>query len=259
MRLNFNDKHMVLKYLQIKLNETYDPNIIINNQYYTSSNINFGFAHYIANYLNTQFPYCIDSDMEINLPNTMAQINQLFNNELNKKEPVSLSNPISLENYFLCNNEGEKLTENNNIYTEEIYNESIINLYKNTGTLLTCNNLKKLEKWNKDKSICELDDFILSYLIGKTITKYSTRDEIYYVQKLLINTNYITKEQKGIWHSVNDDPETDLTYLILKYQKLYQNLNYDKPLFITGYFDIFTEAIVLKEQGKDNYHGLYGL
>ena len=32
MSFNFNDKSMILNYLQIKLREQYNPNIIINNE-----------------------------------------------------------------------------------------------------------------------------------------------------------------------------------------------------------------------------------
>jgi hypothetical protein len=116
-----------------------------------------------------------------------------------------------------------------------------------------------LEPWNVDKNICEIDDFVASYLLGRTITPKSSMEDIYYVQKLIYQNQEISKQRKGIWCLPGEEGTIyDLTTAIINYQKTRVNKLSTKPLFVTGYFDIFTEAALLKDVGeRDN--GIYGL
>ena len=111
-----------------------------------------------------------------------------------------------------------------------------------------------LSKWKQNKNICELDEFVLSYLMGRTITPYSSKEDIYYVQKLMITDNVISNADKGIWNSDSGN----LTEIIMNYQRRKVNPYSNSPLFVTGYFDIFTEAAILKDRGEQTY-GIHGL
>lgn len=114
-------------------------------------------------------------------------------------------------------------------------------------------NVFYLQPWDIKKGICELDDFVLSYLLGRTITEYSSPEEIYYVQKLLIH-DYFEEKEKGVWKT----PAHDLTKIICEFQSNHVNRYKNTPLFVTGYFDIFTESIALLENGgvENNVRGL---
>ena len=52
MNLKFEDSNMALVYVQTKLKESYNSDIIVNGDYYNGFNSNYGFAHYIFKYLN---------------------------------------------------------------------------------------------------------------------------------------------------------------------------------------------------------------
>jgi hypothetical protein len=116
-----------------------------------------------------------------------------------------------------------------------------------------------LSGWNKEKEICELDDFVTSYLIGRTITPQSSMEDIYYVQRLLIHDRNITREEKGVWCIQGaEGTEYDLTQTIINYQSNRVNaLNAD--IFVTGYFDIYTEAYARKEFIVGDENAIYGI
>ena len=87
----------------------------------------------------------------------------------------------------------------------------------------------------------------------------SSREDIYMVQKLMIHDREITQKEKGIWCMPGmEGTQFDLTQTILNYQKLRVNPLNTTPLFVTGYYDIYTEASILKEVGEDTY-GIFGL
>lgn len=293
MKLLFNDITIVLQYLQIKLSEQYNPNIIINKEYYTSINNKYGFAHYIAKYLNTMYPP-LDSSYDKSVPDDM------FDNT------KTLTDGISIMNYFLCDNKGNKLENdlvgpNINISEDSIfqklYGKDICAIFNiNDPPLLTSYEdliqkipeteeyyiksayleplLQKIEafnyrdrideeakseriynlsSWNIEKDICEIDELVMSYLLGRTIAPSSSREDIYYVQQLLIGSS-LQVEDRGIWNSSSGN----LTELIMNYQRTRVSPYNTDPIFVTGYFDIFTEACILKDRGEQSY-GIHGL
>ena len=315
MSFNFNDKSMILNYLQIKLKEQYNPNIIINNEYYKNILSKYGFAHYIARYLNVMYP-----PMD-NTYNISYEQDTVF---AETKQPTDC---ISVMNYFLCDNKGNKLqndyifdptsTSESSIYKQiygndvcalfDVFDPPLFMTYEDLLTIPNTNipyinskyrtnllnkinywNLKDdytleydseteeykykiikygpittiakkdriyyLSKWKKDKKICEIDDYILSYLMGRTITPYSSMESIYYVQKLMITSNTIAVKDRGIWNS----PSGNLTDIIINYQRNKINQYSTTPIFVTGYFDIYTEASVLRDRGEQTY-GIYGI
>lgn len=325
MSLHFNDKNIILNYLQIQLKEQYNPNIIIDNKYYENVYNKYGFAHYIAKYLNMMYPPMDDS---YNVP---YEDDEVFNST------KQLTDCISIMNYFLCDNKGNKLendylkeyqyhidhpedtdrkyTTDNSIYMK-IYSTDVCALFNindpplfmtyedllidpNTNIpfinsanrerllrqissfnladvthIVDMDGIKHivvdeygpitksaknerifyLPKWKQNKDICELDEFVLSYLMGRTITPYSSKEDIYYVQKLMITNNVISNADKGIWNSDSGN----LTEIIINYQRRKINPYSNSPLFVTGYFDIFTEAAILKDRGEQTY-GIHGL
>ena len=114
--------------------------------------------------------------------------------------------------------------------------------------------LFNLQSWNIEKSICELDDFVMSYLLDRTITEYSSKEEIYYVQKLLINPSELGEKEKGVWKT----DLHDLTGIICNFQKNHVNRYKNTPIFVTGYFDIFTEAAAIFEYESSD-SSVYGI
>lgn len=310
MPLNFNDKSMILNYLQIKLKEQYNPNIRIDNKYYTNIYNKYGFAHFVAKYLNTMYPPMDDT---YNIP---------YDEDDTFANTKSLTDCISILNYFLCDNKGNKLqndyimnpssTSDNSIY-KQIYGNDVCRIFdvydpplmfsyqdlimrdpdepakyfikskylkplidkikawhlwdyqkEEQGELVTIygpitktaksERIYYIQPWKKDKEICEIDDYVLSYLLGRTITPYSSMEDIYYVQKLMITSNTIATADRGIWNS----PSGNLTDIIMNYQRTKVNLYSTTPIFVTGYFDIYTEASILKDRGEQTY-GIYGL
>ena len=250
----------------------------------------------IAKYLNAMYP---PMDNSYNAEQSEESFNKI-------KEPTEC---ISILNYFLCNNRGERinladvynndLPENKSIY-KQIYSTDICALFNifdaplqmtynklfatdpETGKYLIQSSytdvLKKaldaqgndfitnmneiankercyyLFSWSTPKEICEIDNFVLSYLLGRTITPYSSREDIYYVQQLMIDTNTIANRDRGIWNSDSGN----LTDIIMNYQRLKVDINSSDPIFVTGYFDIYTEAAILKDRGEKSY-GIRGL
>ena len=298
MKLNFKDSNLVIKYLQIKLKEQYNPDVLITGDYYITNNNNYGMAHYIARYLNTIYPPLMvnpENPKDLIIDNAYS-----INNSDDVFDTVrSLTDTISIANYFLCNNKGEKLycdllppppveeEEQETLY-RQIYGHDICGIFNvldsplfvTTDLLDTApvdyrkpvtdkihdyyladninNTAKKdriypLDKWESDKEICEIDDLVLSYLLGKTITPNSSAEEIYYVQRLFYG-EYIPEVDKGVWSS----DYGNLTDTIKEYQRAHTNPVLTNPLFVTGYFDIFTEASILRDRGEQTY-GIYGL
>lgn len=292
MRLNFKDSNLLLMYLQIKLKEQYNPNILTTSTYYTTANNNYGFAHFIARYLNTMYPPLMSSSTnprgyDIDEAYDTATVpDEAFNSTR------ALTDTISIANYFLCDNRGGKLLLNTDkdvttdytyIYGTDlcgIFNVLDSPLFMNMSDVRNLNSNSKgklidkitaygvsekiddvakqdriyyMPMWNTNKEICELDDLVVSYLLGRTITPNSSAEDIYYVQKLFYG-EYIPEADKGVWAS----DYGNLTDTIKEYQRIRVNPKNTNPMFVTGYFDIFTEASILRDRGEQTY-GVHGL
>ena len=297
MNKNFGDTSVSIHYFQQMLNENYNSKVFVNGEYYKHFDMNYGFAHYVAKYLEYKYPL-LDSE-------SLKEYENLENNDGIYNNTSSIrqidEKPISILNYFLSDNSGNilqynpsksYLDETTNIIYKQIYNQYMIlsensdgyikpnyedpntglnylimndlplfSSYSNDTNIFKINNniIFKLSSWNISKNICEIDDFIASYLFGRTITPQSSMEDIYYVQKLLIHNRNITREEKGVWCIPGaEGTEYDLTQTIIQYQKQKVNFANRYPLFITGYFDIFTESQALKDFGGDS-NGIHGL
>lgn len=304
MNLNFNDTSIIIRYLQQFIKEVYNRGIYVTGQYYKTFDMNYGMAHYIAKYLDYKYPI-LDTNTK-----------DVYNN-IEGRQTRSIKLPISISNYFLCDNKGHRLEYNyqyiefinpvtgepeyktknpsndqQRLY-EKIYNKymrivelqnpddpmfipKVENLYgdkyviKNDLPLfisldneekyqINTNTIFTLDSWNIQKGICEIDDFIGSYLLGRTITPKSSKEEIYYVQKLMYHNDVIPKEIRGTWCPKGEEGSYfDLTQAIISFQSQNVNVLNTVPMFVTGYFDIFTEAQILKDLGETK-DGILGL
>lgn len=277
MNKHFGDSSISIHFIQQKLNETYNPNVYITGEYYKTFDMNYGFAHFLAKYLDANFPV-LDSATKEEYATIQYTTPQ---RPLNKT--------ISVANYFLCNNRGERLHFDDDIYLA-MYNE-YMRLHRSTDPAtygrylpmyngkymiksdlplfttydaetqtygMNDNTLFNLATWSRVKEICEIDDYIASFLFGQTITPKSSMEDIYYVQKLLIGDENIAREEKGIWNYVRPDGRT-LTDIIIDFQKNCVNKYNAVPIVVTGYFDIFTEKAALSrlvDGGGVNVTGL---
>lgn len=277
MKIKFNDKNIILKFLQIKLKEHYNPDVKVNSTYYTTVNDKYGFTHYIAKYLTDTYPPLDTTAYSSRIPASYDTVR-------------SLTEPISVTNYFLCSNNGDKLRGDIQTnadgtkyyvdpYYEQIYgsyynrryvtdfkdppilcrleNSSDFNMVVTTfpdvnTKFAAYQNIYTLQKWTTPKDKCEIDDYILSYLLGRTITPWSSREDIYYVQKLLIGD--IEPVNRGIWNS----SQGNLTELIMSFQRSCVTRHSNVPIFVTGYFDIYTEQLLLDMRGEMS-NVFYGL
>lgn len=116
-----------------------------------------------------------------------------------------------------------------------------------------------LQSWKTKKEICEIDDIVASYLLGMTIGPNSTAEDILYVQKLLVTNRDLTNFEKGVWcPNGYKGTEYDMTQTVINYQRNIASVSNNYNVFVTGYFDIFTEAYTLKEAGSKS-HGILGL
>lgn len=287
MRTKFGDKSIIIHFIQQFLSENYNPNIIIDGEYYEQYNMNYGFAHFIAKYLNYKYPLLDRLSIE--------DYDTLVNNPSQIDVVRDLTKPISIMNYFLCDNSGNRLEYSNddekmyrkiyNTYMSLVPKEGFPNTYEpikkryfvfNDMPLFTYvdkstdpytytikNNIFKLKHFGFEKEICEIDDLVGSYLLGRTISPHSSMEDIYYAQKLLIHDRAITKEEKGIWCVPGQEGTIyDFTQTVIKYQKERVVPQSKNKIFVTGYFDIYTEAYALKEYqhiGGDNNGTIYGL
>jgi hypothetical protein len=57
---------------------------------------------------------------------------------------------------------------------------------------------------------------------------------------------------------MGDDPTFDMTQTIINYQKSIASKSMVPNVFVTGYFDPFTEAYALREFGEE-HNGILGL
>lgn len=306
MKSNFKDSSIIIQYIQQMLSETYNSSVKINKKYYETFDMNYGLAHYIAKYLDCMYP-------------VLDPIAKSEYESSQKTERRSITDTISVMNYFLCDNKGNKLSYSpmlvskhdsyENLYKKynssqyspynKIYNqymvifdyfdddltriEPINDQYfnkKDPPLFLSCekengkyvykaddNVIFRLGNWEKDKDICEIDNFIGSYLLGRTIGPHSSMEDIYYAQKLLIHDRNIEQFEKGLWCPKTDPNGIpcegsiyDMTQTVLNYQKkIVQNsITNNYNIFVTGYFDIFTEAYAIKEVGVRS-NGILGL
>ena len=133
MNSYFGDSSLTIHYIQQELYETYNDEIQVTDEYYTTYDMNYGFAHYIAKWLDSRYPI----------------LNERTKNEYAQNDGSSIrdiTSPISISNYFLCNNRGERLlfkpTETTEEYEQstsnelykKIYNKYMV-VYKNNQTL----------------------------------------------------------------------------------------------------------------------------
>ena len=134
---------------------------------------------------------------------------------------ISTSEPISILNYYLCGSNSNKLyygsSDYMNIYSKEMllrtdvsqttgsldaqdhFNSSDIPLfiYPNSEIIgkyyIRNNTIYQIDSWLKDKDVCELDDLVTSFILGRVIGNRSSREDIAYVQKLLIKMVLLVK------------------------------------------------------------------
>ena len=311
MKKNFGDKSIAIHYIQQLLHDNYNDNVLINGEYYPTVDMNYGLAHFIAKYLDIMYPLLDESakrDYEV-----------IESNPDTCPDARSISKPISIMNYFLCSNYGDRLMYNPNYYNDSTLDENKIpsriydNIYNRwmrasnlkdskTGTIefkpkypryfinedpplfvkavkekdstdetddgednvtwkyyFNQNIIFPLETWQGKKEVCEIDNLVASYLLGRTIGPNSSMEDIYYAQKLLIRDRDIQNFEKGVWCPEGQKgTQYDMTQTVIQYQQsLVSTLNTNN-VFVTGYFDIFTEACVLKEVGAKN-HGILGI
>lgn len=282
----FGDSSLSIHYMQQNLYETYNDEIQVTSEYYTTYDMNYGFAHYIAKWLDSRYPI-LDK-----------QTAQDYKNN-NTSSIRDITSPISVANYFLCSNNGLRLSftptqtsdefeqsSQNELY-RNIYNKYMI-VYKNNETVpvsyttpykkyikntdlplfieldnnsyrVNNNSIFTLSNWSFTKKICEIDDYVASYLLGRTIGPNSSMEDIYYAQRLLIRDRNITDKERGIWCLPEEEGTVyDMTQTIINYQKQRVTSRGKETLFVTGYFDIFTEGFVLREVGE-NINGILGL
>ena len=211
MRSNFNDKSLIISYIEQMLYETYNGSVKVNGKYYETFDMNYGLAHFIAKYLDLMYPI-LDTSTKEEYANIQAGASR------------QISDSISVMNYFLCDNKGHRLSfdgdldkfKNCNPYNK-IYNQYMVPFTKNGITAplyplyfnkmdtplfvnynkennsysVNDNIIFELSPWTKEKNICEIDDYIGSYLLGRTIGPRSSMEDIYYAQKLLIRDRNI--------------------------------------------------------------------
>ena len=259
MNINFNDTHLALTYFQKKLHDTYNDNIKINGKYYTTINNDYGFAHFVAKYLDKAYPPVVDNYTGGDVPKSQSDVISIMNYFLSDNNGNILKYGTSDDNYMMIYNEYH-LVGNSSFNISDIpllVSEHVEDREFPYVCKPETSKIYPLFKWSSDKRICEIDDFIASYLFGRTITPRSTRDEIFYVQKLFIGESYLHNTEKGVWNP-KDFPEHNLTDLIVNYQKSCVNINKDNSVFVTGYFDIFTESHILLDKGVSS-NGICGL
>lgn len=278
MNLNFKDDNLALIYVQTKLKENYNSDIIVTGDYYTAFNKNYGFAHYVFKYLNTFFPPLGTNSYDVNVADDNFNI------------PKNPTDVISIANYFASDNKGNKLRfprwaddDNHTLFPKEndvywtthpeqlvyknIYSRYIGKVVKRYDMPIftkysdnridypnKADRIYNLYMWRTNKEICEIDDLVMSYLLGRTITPNSSMEDIYYAQVLLLGENNIAVNDRGLWISDSGD----LTNIIATYQASRMNVDTTHPLFVTGYLDIYTEAQLLKDRGEQLY-GVHGL
>ena len=292
MRKTFDDSSIAIHYIQQMLNETYNENVQVTGEYYTQYDMNYGFAHFIAKYLSAMYPMLDKKSAEEYKNNDGSAVR-------------SITKPITITNYFLCSNNGERLTFtpmsspteydediNFNKLYKKLYNQYMVvnkvfdnydNLtgyepsynvkfmkmndlplfigYDRSSDTWSVNNneIFTLSKWNIEKGICEIDNLVASYLLGRTIGPNSSMEDIYYAQKLLIRDREITREEKGVWCVKGAEGSIyDMTQTLINYQSQRVSIANEIPIIVTGYFDIYTESLLLKEVGEKSY-GISGL
>lgn len=177
---------------------------------------------------------------------TMKTIDSLCANiamYLNSRYPTLINRSFAVDDHTVIN--PEALTE--------VINSDICRYFCGTN-----------ESFNSEKLSFNIDDFIASFILGRTITPYSSMEDINYVQKLMENNIYISYEAEvyGEWDS-------SLTNTLYQYQKDINERYKDNEkalegkdyniLIPTGYFDIITEKYMLQDRqilGED-YNNAY--
>ena len=54
--IDYKDKNIVIQYIQQIISETYNNKVLVNGEYYTVNDNNYGIPHYIAKYLDYMYP-----------------------------------------------------------------------------------------------------------------------------------------------------------------------------------------------------------
>lgn len=288
MDKKFGDSSITIHYIQQILNETFNDEVFVSGEYYKHFDMHYGFAHFIAKYLDYMYPILDDN------------VKEEYSKITDTTPPRERTQMISICNYFLSDNRGNRLRFNPNFSTldsdennyhnvnkshssgnpgyEDIYNKFMVVYNTNDEIKATYdgkyfikndpplfiqydakaenkysvnnNTIFPLTSWKKQKSICEIDDLVASFLMGRTIGPMSSMEDIYYVQQLLIRNRTLEKIEKGVWcppgkeHSIYDMTET-----VSNYQKSLVSNSEISDVFVTGYFDIITESYALKEVG----------
>ena len=272
----YKDKNIVIQYIQKLLYETYNANVLINAEYYTVNDNNYGLPHFISKYLDYMYPPLDEATKQ-------AYEDAKTSNNLGLR---STSEPISISNYYLCSNDSRKLyygssdymniysskmllntnvseTQHDGFFASDYFNKNDMPLFiykisENPDKYDIRNNtIYQIDTWLKDKDVCELDDLVSSFLLGRVIGNKSSREDIAYVQRLLIRNRSITEQELGQW-KMGDDPTFDMTQTIINYQKSIASKSMVPNVFVTGYFDPFTEAYALREFGEE-HNGILGL
>ena len=165
---------------------------------------------------------------------TMKTIDSLCANiamYLNSRYPTLINRSFSVDNHTVDN--PEVLTE--------VINSDICRYFCGTDTT-----------FNADKKSFDIDDFVASFILGRTITPYSSMEDIDYVQRLLEKNLYVD-------YNVNIRGEWDetLTNTLYDYQKSIKSRYKDRKkekegidyniVIPTGYFDIITEKYMLQD------------
>jgi hypothetical protein len=177
---------------------------------------------------------------------TMKTIDSLCANiamYLNSRYPTLISRSFAVDDHTVIN--PEALTE--------VINSDICRYFCGTN-----------ETFNSEKLSFNIDDFIASFILGRTITPYSSMEDINYVQKLMENNIYINYEAEvyGEWDSSLTNTlyqyQQDLNERYKDSEKALEGKDYN-ILIPTGYFDIITEKYMLQDRqilGED-YNNAY--
>ena len=83
MNKYYGDTGVSIHFIQQLLNETYNSKIYVSGEYYKQFDMNYGFAHFIAKYLDQRYPL-LDSESITEYKNHMSDTSQLQRNTTEK-------------------------------------------------------------------------------------------------------------------------------------------------------------------------------
>ena len=176
---------------------------------------------------------------------TMKRIDSLCANiamYLNSRFPILISYPMNITDNIVDEQYRIKLTES--------LKTDICRYFTSTDS-----------SFNSSKGDFDLDSFICSFLLGRTITPNSSMEDIKYVQKLL-EDNFYTSYYANVYGEWDDSLTRTLYEYQLKINERYKryeksadsddtedndDVDY-KAVLPTGYFDIITEKYLLQDK-----------